>query len=45
MRHLLSAADLSFAEATSILDVAVEMQQVQSRPVKKLGAYMAITCH
>ena len=38
MRHLLSAADLSFAEATSILDVAVEMQQVQSRPVKKLPA-------
>lgn len=38
MRHLLSAADLSLAEATSILDLAEEMQQVQSRPVKKLPA-------
>ncbi|HSN43301.1 MAG TPA: aspartate carbamoyltransferase, partial [Propionibacteriaceae bacterium] len=38
MRHLLSAADLDLAEATSILDVAEEMQQVQSRPVKKLPA-------
>ena len=38
MRHLLSAADLSLADATSILDVAEEMQQVQSRPVKKLPA-------
>ena len=38
MRHLLSASDLDLAEATSILDVAEEMQQVQSRPVKKLPA-------
>ena len=38
MRHLLSAADLDLASATSILDVAEEMQQVQSRPVKKLPA-------
>ncbi|MCA0295437.1 MAG: aspartate carbamoyltransferase catalytic subunit [Actinobacteria bacterium] len=38
MRHLLSAADLDLAQATSILDLAEEMQQVQSRPVKKLPA-------
>ena len=38
MRHLLSAADLSLADAASILDLAEEMQQVQSRPVKKLPA-------
>ena len=38
MRHLLSAGDLDLAEATSILDLAEEMQQVQSRPVKKLPA-------
>ena len=36
MRHLLSAADLDLAGAVSILDVAAEMQQVQTRPVKKL---------
>ncbi|WP_040161361.1 aspartate carbamoyltransferase catalytic subunit [Nigerium massiliense] len=36
MRHLLSTADLSSAEATAILDVAEEMHDVQSRPVKKL---------
>lgn len=36
MRHLLSAADLSLAEVNSILDVAEEMHDVQSRPVKKL---------
>ncbi len=36
MKHLLSAADLSLAEATAILDVAEEMHQVQSRPIKKL---------
>ena len=36
MRHLLSAADLTLAEATSILDVAAEMADVQRRPVKKL---------
>ncbi|MFT4108758.1 aspartate carbamoyltransferase catalytic subunit [Propionicimonas sp.] len=38
MRHLLSAGDLSLAEATAILDLAEEMHQVQSRPVKKLPA-------
>lgn len=38
MRHLLSCADLDQAQALSILDLAVEMQQVQSRPVKKLPA-------
>lgn len=38
MRHLLSCADLDLASATAILDLAEEMQQVQSRPVKKLPA-------
>jgi aspartate carbamoyltransferase catalytic subunit len=38
MRHLLSCADLDLATATAILDLAEEMQQVQSRPVKKLPA-------
>ncbi len=38
MRHLLSAGDLSLDEANGILDLAEEMQQVQSRPVKKLPA-------
>ncbi len=38
MKHLLSAADLSLAETISVLDLAEEMQQVQSRPVKKLPA-------
>jgi aspartate carbamoyltransferase catalytic subunit len=38
MRHLLSAGDLSRAEATGILDLAEEMHDVQSRPVKKLPA-------
>ena len=36
MRHLLSAADLSLAEATSILDVAEEMHAIQGRQIKKL---------
>ncbi|MGB7964047.1 MAG: aspartate carbamoyltransferase catalytic subunit [Propionicimonas sp.] len=36
MRHLLSAGDLSLSEAESILDLAEQMQQVQTRPVKKL---------
>jgi aspartate carbamoyltransferase catalytic subunit len=36
MRHLLSAGDLSLAEATSILDVADEMHTIQSRQIKKL---------
>lgn len=36
MRHLLSAGDLSLAEIQSILDVAEEMHEVQSREVKKL---------
>ncbi|MBN9104111.1 MAG: aspartate carbamoyltransferase catalytic subunit [Propionibacteriaceae bacterium] len=38
MRHLLSCADLDESEVLSLLDLAVEMQQVQSRPVKKLPA-------
>ncbi len=38
MRHLLSCADLDLTTATGILDLAEEMQQVQSRPVKKLPA-------
>ncbi|SDT15213.1 aspartate carbamoyltransferase [Friedmanniella luteola] len=38
MRHLLSAADLSLAETTDVLDLAEEMAQVQARPVKKLPA-------
>ena len=38
MRHLLSAADLSLAETTEILDLAEEMAQIQARPVKKLPA-------
>ena len=38
MEHLLSAADLSLDEITSILDLAEEMALVQSRPVKKLPA-------
>ena len=36
MRHLLSAADLALDEATSILDVAEEMQEVQRRTIKKV---------
>ena len=42
MRHLLSAGDLDLAEVTGILDLAEEMQQLQSRPVKKLPAYETI---
>jgi len=38
MRHLLGCADLSATDAIAILDLAEEMQQVQSRPVKKLPA-------
>lgn len=38
MRHLLSCADLDLGSATLILDLAEEMQQVQSRSVKKLPA-------
>jgi aspartate carbamoyltransferase catalytic subunit len=38
MRHLLSAADLSVEEVSTILDLAEEMAQVQDRPVKKLPA-------
>jgi len=38
MRHLLGCADLSASDAIAILDLAEEMQQVQSRPVKKLPA-------
>jgi aspartate carbamoyltransferase catalytic subunit len=38
MHHLLSAADLDTDQVASILDLAEEMAQVQSRPVKKLPA-------
>ncbi|WP_232547543.1 aspartate carbamoyltransferase catalytic subunit [Propioniciclava soli] len=38
MRHLLSAGDLSRAEALSLLDLAEEMHEVQRRPIKKLPA-------
>ncbi len=38
MKHLLSAADLSLDQINGILDLAEEMHQVQSRPVKKLPA-------
>ncbi len=38
MRHLLSTGDLSRPEVDSILDLAEQMHQVQSRPVKKLPA-------
>lgn len=38
MKHLLSIADLSVDEIRSILDLAEEMHDVQSRPVKKLPA-------
>jgi aspartate carbamoyltransferase catalytic subunit len=38
MHHLLSAADLDRDEIAGILDLAEEMAQVQSRPVKKLPA-------
>ena len=38
MKHLLSIADLSAEEIVSILDLAVEMHDVQSRPIKKLPA-------
>ena len=36
MRHLLSAGDLSLAQATSLLDVAEEMHTIQVRQIKKL---------
>ncbi|MCA0252299.1 MAG: aspartate carbamoyltransferase catalytic subunit [Actinobacteria bacterium] len=38
MKHLLSAADLTLDEVNGILDLAEEMHQVQTRPVKKLPA-------
>ncbi|GAB3701518.1 aspartate carbamoyltransferase catalytic subunit [Mariniluteicoccus flavus] len=38
MKHLLSAADLSRAEIDAIHDLAEEMSEVQSRPIKKLPA-------
>ena len=38
MRHLLSAGDLSAADAFSILDQAEEMHELQRRPIKKLPA-------
>lgn len=36
MKHLLSAKDLSYDDAFSILDLAEQMHQVQDREVKKL---------
>lgn len=38
MKHLLSAADLSLDETVSLLDLAEQMHEVQSRPIKKLPA-------
>lgn len=38
MKHLLSAGDLSLDEAVGLLDLAEEMHEVQSRPIKKLPA-------
>ncbi|HRL80155.1 MAG TPA: aspartate carbamoyltransferase catalytic subunit [Propioniciclava sp.] len=38
MRHLLSTADLSRDEITSLLNVAEEMHEVQRRPIKKIPA-------
>ena len=38
MKHLLAASDLSRDEVVSILDLAEEMHDVQSRPIKKLPA-------
>ena len=36
MRHLLSASDLSYSQALSILDTAAQMARVSEGPVKKL---------
>ncbi len=36
MKHLLSASDLDLAQATSILDAAEEMAEVQRRTIKKI---------
>ncbi len=36
MRHLLSAADLSYGQALNILDTAAEMARVSDGPIKKL---------
>ncbi len=38
MKHLLTTADLSYADALSILDTADQMASVSSRSVKKLPA-------
>ncbi len=43
MRHLLSAADLSRAEAIEILDTAEQMAATQSRQIKKLPALRGLT--
>ncbi|MGC0142539.1 aspartate carbamoyltransferase catalytic subunit [Pseudactinotalea sp. Z1732] len=43
MRHLLSTADLSRAEAIGILDTAETMAQTQSRQIKKLPALRGLT--
>ncbi len=37
-RHLISAADLSFADAISILDTAEELARLAERPIPKLPA-------
>ena len=36
MKHLLSTADLSRAEAIELLDIAEDMAQVRDREIKKL---------
>lgn len=43
MRHLLSAADLTRAEAIEILDTAETMAQTQSREIKKLPPLRGMT--
>ncbi|CAM3269700.1 aspartate carbamoyltransferase catalytic subunit [Occultella aeris] len=43
MRHLLSAADLSRAEAIEILDTTATMAATQSREIKKLPALRGLT--
>ncbi|GMA31313.1 aspartate carbamoyltransferase catalytic subunit [Litorihabitans aurantiacus] len=43
MRHLLSTADLSRADAVALLDTAEAMAQTQSRTIKKLPALRGLT--
>jgi aspartate carbamoyltransferase catalytic subunit len=42
-RHLLSTADLSFDDATLILDTAQELAVLADRPIKKLPALRGLT--